>query len=287
MFISEQALTGPPDLTTAKFVYDKVEMGWNAIWNQTSVDFFGIPVQLQAGQSNPVGYKDSATRHSIFQALLAMPNPYNQFVYPVGATDPSEIYRMFSPSKAMSMTGAPWSYPSVNGLLEQAIDSGLPTLAGVTFNYGGFVMNFQSASRSARTVTLSVTDSNGQNPETTLLSSIDSAHAFADTIKWDPSTGDGGGAKAAGLIGAVINRGVLDDSTHWGESGGANRGLPQYYYLKSQGNSGEFNYYSQCLHDFAIGKLCYAISYDDFFHQDASISPTPEEWVRITVLPFS
>ncbi|MBN2586694.1 MAG: hypothetical protein JXA64_01260 [Candidatus Fermentibacteraceae bacterium] len=35
MYIGNTAFEGEPDLATYEHVYDKVEMGWNAVWNIT------------------------------------------------------------------------------------------------------------------------------------------------------------------------------------------------------------------------------------------------------------
>lgn len=277
MYISVEKLTGVPNLTTAQFTYDKVEMGWNATWNQTSVDFFAIPLQLSVNGGSPVGFKDSVTRSSIFTALAATPAPYNTFMYPTNSKP--EIYRYFSPAMASSLTKPPWNY-NLQDCLGQAIRKGLPLLAqySETFNYGGFNMsNFRAVGTDGLTVTC--------NNETITLSGINSATAFSNAIKPEPS--DDAGLKVAGIIGCALNRGVLYDPTKWGENGGTNQGYPEDYYVKSElQNASQFNYYAQVLHDNSLDGKCYGQSYDDFFNQAAAISVNGGDSVTIKILPF-
>lgn len=275
MYISVEKLTGAPDLATAKFIYDKVEMGWNATWNQTSVDFFAIPIQLSVNGGLPVGFKSGVTRSSIITALQAMPAPYKTFMYPLNETNPSEIYRYFSPAKASSMSGY-----KIDDCLGKAIEAGMKLIANYngTFDYGGFKMSdFAKLGPDSLKATC--------NAKTITLSGITSPNAFSNSIL--PSPNDAAGQKVAGIIGCALNRGVLWDPTKWGENGGQNNGYPQYYYVKSKiQNHFQFNYYAQVLHNNSIDGKCYAQSYDDFFHQDASISVNGGDSAVITVLPF-
>jgi hypothetical protein len=278
-YMATQSMSGVPDLTTAPFVFDKVEMGWNAVWNQTSVDFFGIPVQIQVDASAPYGYADNVTRNMILEQLLTLPAPYNSFVYPVGATDPDAIYRIFSPGQASSMTAAPWNY-NLNNCLGQNIATGMTALTANSptgFNYGGFVMSaFAKQSDSTMTVTV--------NSESVTLSNVTTAGATACTIQASPN--DAAGQKAAGLIGAVINRGVLGNYSQWGQSGYPNAGYPQFYYVPGSANANQVNNYAQALHAQSLNGLCYAMPYDDFFGQDAAMTVNGGSKVRITVLPM-
>lgn len=273
MYISEQTLTGAPDLATAKFIFDMIEMGWNAVWNQTSVDFFAIPLQLSLNGGAPVGYQDGVTRQSIFKALAATPAPYNTFKF--SSDDQSKIYRYFAPGKASTIPGY-----DLGDCLAGAIATGMPLLQQYTgtFDYGGFNMsNFKQVSSTSMTATC--------NGETITLTDINSANAFLNSLKISPN--DDGGKKVAGIIGCALNRGVLYDPTLWGESGGANNGFPQNYYVKATQNQSQFNYYAQALHDQALHKKCYAQSYDDFFNQEAAFTANGGDSVKITILPFT
>lgn len=276
MFISTVNLTGAPDLVTAPFIFDKVEMGWNAIWNQTSVDFFGIPLQLSLEGGATVGFKSATTRASILQALLAQPAPYNTLVYPTNAQP--EIYRMFSPAKASSMTGPPWNY-DLHDCLGNAIPLGLAKLAQYrgTFNYGGFNMSqFTPVTPSSMTAMC--------NGQLVTLTNINTANAFSNEITVVPFNDTG--KKVAGIIGCALNRGVLHDPSLWGENGGGNSGTPQHYYVPSADNGNQYNYYSQALHLNSNNGLCYGQSFDDFFHQDASLAVHGGDRVTVLVLPF-
>ncbi|MDR3617030.1 MAG: beta-1,3-glucanase family protein [Candidatus Obscuribacterales bacterium] len=276
LFVSQQAITGAPNLTTAQFVFDKIEMGWNAIWNQTSVDFLGIPMQIQVNDSPPYGFKDTASRDVVLQGLMNVTAPYNTFVYPVGANSPQSIYRMFSPGQASSMGAPPWGY-QLNNCLSQAINLGLAALNGYQgpFNYGGFVMtNFKQLSSTS--ISLSV------NGETITLTNVTTDGALACTIASSPN--DAAGQKAAGLIGAVINRGVLYNPALWGQNVPPNSGYPINYYVQAANNANQFNYYAQFLHSMSLDGLCYAMPYDDFFEQDAAMTVSAGAKVRITPL---
>ena len=198
MYISAKTLTGVPNLTTDQFIYDKVEMGWNATWNQTSVDFFAIPLQLSVNNEAAVGYKSDVTRAAILSELAQTPAPYNTFQFPTDGKP--EIYRYFSPAMASSMTAPPWQY-DLKDCLGEAISVGLPLLANYsgTFNYGGFQMsNFAVDGTNGLTVTC--------NSEKITLSDIDSAKSFSNTL--DPNPNDAAGQKVAGIIGCALNWGI-------------------------------------------------------------------------------
>jgi len=64
MYLGESAFTGLPDLATYLHVYDKVEMGWNAIWYLTYVDFVEMPLRMASG-GQTVGFEGTVTRQAI------------------------------------------------------------------------------------------------------------------------------------------------------------------------------------------------------------------------------
>lgn len=113
------------------------------------------------------------------------------------------------------------------------------------------------------------------------LINITTSNAISGEIKW--SGGDG--AQFAGILSAAINRGVLENPEHWGTNDSANTGLPEYYYQRSDK---QYNLYAQTLSDHAINNKLYATSYNDFYHMDSSLNPTPEKGeVTIKILPLA
>ena len=97
MYVAETVITEAPDLATADFIYDKVEMGWNAIWNLTNVDFLAIPMQLSSG-GVAVGYRSDVSREDMMGFLDAMPTPYNGFK----KSHKGKTLRFFAPLKSGS-----------------------------------------------------------------------------------------------------------------------------------------------------------------------------------------
>ncbi|MCH2177113.1 MAG: beta-1,3-glucanase family protein, partial [Lentisphaeria bacterium] len=58
------------------------------------------------------------------------------------------------------------------------------------------------------------------------------------------------------------------------------------YYKNSTENADQYHHYAKVLHSHAIGGLAYAQSYDDVFHQDASIEFNDGDEATITIMPF-
>ena len=279
MYVSEQKLTGAPNLATADFIYDKIEMGWDAVWNLTSVDFIGIPMQMTFnGQT--IGFLDGVTRDGLYGKLAKMPSPYNTFTYP--ATAP--FVRYFAPSKV--------SAAQQGTILDKAIEIGLTAINGYAgpFDYGGFYFSNLAYDSNAGTLSCTAKDASGSNNVNVVLSDISTYNAFGNTIKFTPTGDNWGGqaaAKFAGLIGAAINRGVLDTPDSWGCSGATNKAKAWLYYQNTKGNADEYNYYSQVLHQYSIDGLCYGMSYDDFFTQDTAFTVNGGDSIKITALPFT
>jgi len=208
MFLGDTAFTGAPNLATYPHLYDKVEMGWNATWNLTCVDFIAMPMQLESGGIT-VGFDESiTTRQSLMQALEAMPAPYNIMHRRSGG----EIIRFFSPRQYMS------NPDTLQDCMGEAISLGLPLLAsaplpGGAFTYGAFSY---SDINIVGDDGLTALCSTGGSTVTVTLDSICSGTVVGNTIPYSPS--DTVGANFAGLIGAAVNRGVLYNPSKWGTS---------------------------------------------------------------------
>ncbi len=278
MYLSDTPFEGnlPPDLALYPHLYDKVEMGWNATWNLTCVDFIAIPMELKSGGVT-VGFKNTITRQSLMQALEAMPAPYSS----MHRKHNGEIIRFFSPRQYMN------NPDTLQDCMGDAISLGLPFLAsaqlpGGVFTYGDYSYSeFNCVGADGFTAACSSSGST----VTVTLDNICTSTVVGNTIPYTPS--DGSGSTFAALIGAAINRGVLYDPSKWGESNPPNQGMPEYYYVANpDSNGGEFNHYAKILHEFSKDGLCYAHSYDDYFSQDASLHVNSGESVTITVLPF-
>ncbi len=277
MYLGDTAFAGAPNLATYQHIYDKVEMGWNATWNLTCVDFIAIPMQLESGGVT-VGFKGTVTRQSLMQALEAMPGPYSNFCLRGSGGD---IVRFFSPKQFMN------NPDSLQDCLGAAISVGLPLLAsaeipGGEFTYGAFsYSDINLVGDNGLTALCDV----GGSSVTVTLDSISTMTVVGNTIPYTPS--DSSGATFAGLIGAAVNRGVLYNPAKWGDSTPPNQGLPQYYYQAvPDSNATEFNHYAAVLHENSLDGLCYGHSFDDYFMQDASLTVNSGDNVTITVLPF-
>ncbi|MFT5778172.1 MAG: hypothetical protein ACI837_001128 [Crocinitomicaceae bacterium] len=270
MYIGEAKFDGIPNLVLYDKIYDKVEMGWNAIWNLTNVDFFAFPMRIE-GNSAKVGYVDGSTRTSLMTAMDGTPAPYKNLKFPTTGT----ALRYFGPG--MYYAGDPKILEDCFG---EAILKGLPELAKFTgtFDYGGFVMS-DIKTTGSNSISLKV---NG-TPYT--MDNITTITAAGNTIVCSPN--NAAGQKAAAVIGAAISRGVLYDPSLWGASGGGNAGYPKKYYQNTPLNGNQWHQYSAVLHDNAIDNLAYGSSFDDIFHQDSSIHFDGGDTVSIIVMPFS
>ncbi len=277
MYFSTHPLEGIPDLATYPYVHDKIEMGWSphtAVWNTTSVDFFGMPIQLIQGNMK-TGFKDESTRqailHDLKQAMSMESDLYNDRFF---FKDGEETLRIFSPQHFYTNLPNLWEPAITKGLDELMMDD--PTKGtGVyfNFNYGGTqYTHLKKLSNDSLLV-----DENGK---TKTITEITTGNAAAGQIK--PI-----GNQFAGLLAATINRGVLGNPSYWGQNGMPNKGFPEYYYL---GKSGQYLYntYAKILIDHSIAARTYATPYDDYWHMDSSLQVGPDnnQPVTIKLLPF-
>ncbi len=262
---------GPPDLSSYNYIYDKIETNWNGLWNTTCVDFFAIPTQIEYSNQT-VGFNGTETRTSIMSALINSNPPYGSLMGHNGN-------RYFSPQfKRDSST--------VSTCLDTAIDLGLPQLASSssTWDYGsGFTFNnitYHSPNELSATVT-----GGGVSTNLAVTATVTTPGALGCTIPWTttPSPASHDDSTAANeftaLIGAALNRGVLDNYNNWDA-----RSQPPYY-TSNNYNNDEWNYYSMVLHSLSKDNLCYGMPYDDYYQQNTGVTPVPSQGlVTITIL---
>ena len=278
MYFSTDELTGIPDLATYPSIYDKIELGWTtggtAGWNTTSVDFFGMPIQLIQGNTK-IGFKDDATRDVITADLQKEMEAESDLYDARFFFQPnSSVLRIFSPLHFYTNLPDKWAPVITKGLANLATDNQAKG-TGVYFNftYGGTVFtNIKQLSADSVSV--------NENGVTKIITEINTGNASGGQIK---PVGD----MFAGMLSEVINRGILANHEQWGQNGGLNVGFPQFYY---QGPAGGYLYntYAKVLVNYAIDAKIYATSYDDYWHMDPSIqvgtaNNTP---VIIKLLPF-
>ena len=280
MYVAETTFTDEIlDPMTCPFIYDKVEMGWDAIWDITNVDFFSIPMQLE-GNNQSVGFIDGLTRKDILHDLAKMPEPYkNLNAYSKEGT----ILRYLSPVQYIN----PDNSGQLNDCFQTAITNGLPLLGAYkgTFTYGDYTMsNFCVTAENNMTLDIT-TNSDSENTKATYtLSNINTIGVAGNNMI--PSPSDAAGHTAAALIAAVIERGVLYNPSLWGQNGGANKGYPKGYYLDSSDNGNEYNQYAKVLHANSLCGLSYAFPFDDMFQQAATIQFNKGDHATITIMPF-
>ena len=251
------AVSGRPDLATETSLYDKVEGGGSpgAVWNQTSVDFFAIPVQITLG-SETVGFKDNATATVINNELGSLPSPYDQLNKSAsGQTVP----RFFSPLK-----GADW-IPEFMGWNDDKIPGLLNSVAGfcdypVTYNHQPYTFS------NARSNQI---DCNENTVTLTGKKALQNAYPDA----------------AGALLSSAMVRGVLGKVDQWGNWQPGNKNTPadmaKYYQTEP------YNAYCKVLHKYGIGGKVYAQPYDDYFHNEASVIPRDGDTIFIIVLPLA
>lgn len=259
MYLATQPMDGVPDLATAPYIYDKIEMGWNddlAGWNTTSVDFFGMPINLtnkdkDTKQDTTVGFQDGTKRSAVISELQTEMGKESELYdsrFFMRSSDQT-LLRVFSPLHF---------YTSLPDKWHNSITAGLNSLTTTfsSFTYGGNqYTNFKKLSDSSVSI--------DENSKTVVLSGITTGNAASGQIA---PVGD----QFAGMLSAAINRGVLGSPSKWGENGGDNQGFPNDYYQGTTGNY-QFNTYAKVLLDYAIDHKLYATSYDDFWHMDSSI----------------
>ncbi|WP_340202927.1 beta-1,3-glucanase family protein [Ascidiimonas sp. W6] len=271
-----------PDLMTADYYFDKFEAGLTigvpGIWNITSVDFVGIPMQLTKG-SEVVGYKNGVTAEGLHQLLNKLSKPYNEG----GTIAPNKtntIYRFFAPSHIDS---------SID-YLDQQIKDGLTNLQTntTTVNYGQDVFsNFTTSSKK-------VTNANGVSHRVgtvTCNSKANGAITIADvtTVKAVAGTiainGNSSQVLLGALLASAICRGVLGNPKHWGDIVYTNTqcATPWNYYPSNV----EYDEYSKLIHEYSINGKNYGFSYDDYFGDEAGFNVVPGEQVTLDILPIS
>lgn len=266
-----------PNLTTASYIFDKFEAGLTegtpGIWNITSVDFLGIPLQLTKG-SLKVGYKDGVTASGMHTILGNMAAPYGTggSIAPNTAT---QIYRFFSPQHIST----------ANTCLDNVITLELPDLSGNTsvVKYGtDEFYDFKKISTSGSPVVGSITCTSKLNGEIT-VDDISTLKAFAGTIGID---GANNSIKVFGaLIAAAMCRGVLGNPEKWGDIKYPNTqcSTPWNYYPDGK----ESDTYSKVIHQYSIDGKNYGFSYDDYFGDEAGFNVVPGESVTLNVLTIS
>lgn len=279
MYISTGPMQGIPDLATYPYVYDKIELGWSnegtAVWNTTSVDFFGLAIQMQH-QAKKIGFKEGTTREQILSQLKsAMSKEPELFDERFIFSPNSSLLRIFSPQHFYTSLPNRWAPRIEQGIDALAYDDKEKgTGRFFKFNYGGTSFtNIRKLSSSSLLV-----DVNGI---TKTISEITTGNAVAGQIH--PV-----GEQFAGLLAACINRGVLSEPRHWGENGMPNNAYPQYYYAGDVGRYA-YNTYAKILIDHAIDSKLYATSYGDYWHMDSSIQVggANNKPVTIKILPLS
>ena len=283
MYVADQPLTGDPlDPMTTNFSYDKVEMGWNAIWNITNVDFFSIPMQLE-GNNQKVGYKNNVSRSDVFKQLSLMPSPYNSLVGAEFINDPdlAGIIRYLSP---VLYINSPFDQ-QLKDCFQNAITTGLPLLNDCqeSFTYGDYTLSNFSVTVE-NDIKVDIKTNSTDTEATYTLSNINTVGVAGNIISVTPD--DDAGETAAELIAAAIERGVLYDPKLWGQSGGSNHGFPADYYQDSLQNTNEYNHYAKVLHEFSICGLAYAFPFDDTFLQAPTIQFNEGDHATITIMRF-
>lgn len=278
MIFSTEMLSGSPDLATYPHIFDKIELGWTANgvagWNTTSVDFFGIPFQLKQGNTT-IGFKDGTTREGLINTLQdAMGKEAELYDARFFFQPSAQVLRVFSPQHFYTNLPNKWE-PLISEGLDSLVTDDEAKGTGVyfKFNYGGTTFTHI---RKLSSNSISV-EANGK---TQVITDITTGNAVAGQIH--PV-----GNQFAGLLSAVINRGVLGNPKHWGQSGMPNQGSPEFYYQGEMGNY-RYNTYAKVLVDASIGARTYATAYDDYWHMDSSIQvgPSSNSPVTIKVLPF-
>ncbi|TNF69833.1 MAG: hypothetical protein EP298_01690 [Gammaproteobacteria bacterium] len=300
---------GTPNLATYPYVYDKIEASADGIWDTTSVDFFGMPMQVSYTKNydKTVGFctrvylnKDGivtkcaegmqgslVTRQLVIENLEKNLKQQSllygsRFFY--GQDENGDPVRIFSPLHfyASSFNSSVWS-SYINESLKKLGQLGQK----FNFNYGGYKFHDISYSPSDNNSLTVYSDSDNKY---ITISNITLGNAVGGTITNDGSAAE---KKFAGMIATAINRGVLDNPAHWGESGGNNVGYPQYYYPNYPNkiaHNPTYNLYAATLIPYGVDGKLYANSYDDFWHMDSSLQVDPSNYqngVTITILPFT
>lgn len=271
-----------PDLMTATFRFDKFEagltLGVTGIWNITSVDFLGIPMQL-IKDSESVGYKNGVTAEGLQNLLSALPKPYSDG----GTMKPNKtgtIYRFFAPAHISSAID----------FLDNQIKNGLAKLPGnsTTVNYGADVFsNFTASSKT-------ITDPKGNtyvqgavvchskaNGKIT-VDDVTTIKAVAGTIAINGNSSE---VLLGALLASAICRGVLGNPKSWGDIvfTSTQCATPWNYYPKGE----QYDEYSKVIHEYSINSKNYGFSYDDYFGDEAGFNVVPGESVTLNILPIN
>ena len=271
-----------PDLMTADYHFDKFEagltIGVTGIWNITSVDFLGIPMQLTK-DSETVGYKNGVTAEGLQKLLEALPSPYKDG----GTMKPNTsgtVYRFFSPAHIST---------SID-YLDTQIKNGLNKLASnsTTVHYGADIFsNFTASSKT-------VTDHQGN----TYIAGTVKCHSKANgnitvdnitTIKAVAGTiainGNSSQVLLGALLASAICRGVLDNPKNWGDIvyTSTQCATPWNYYP----TGAQYDEYSKIIHEYSIDGKNYGFSYDDYFGDEAGFNVVPGEQVTLNILPIA
>ncbi|XLS28320.1 beta-1,3-glucanase family protein [Flavobacteriaceae bacterium M23B6Z8] len=270
-----------PDLMTADYYFDKFEAGLTlgvpGIWNITSVDFVGIPMQLTKG-TQVVGYKNGVTASGLHTLLAKLSAPYKD-----GGTMPpnstNKIYRFFAPSHInTSIT-----------YLDDQIKNGLIDLQKntTTVNYGNDVFsNFTTSSKMITTGSRgtyrvgNVTCTSKINGQIT-INDITTLTAIAGTISIKKNSSQ---VLLGALLASAICRGVLGNPKHWGDIVYTNTqcATPWNYYPKGS----QYDEYAKLVHEYSIDGKNYGFSYDDYFGDEAGFNVVPGEQVTLDILPI-
>ncbi len=266
-----------PNLMTAAYHFDKFEAGLTTgvtgIWNITSVDFLGIPMQLEKG-TQKVGYKDGTTAEGMNKLLAALGNPYNN-----GATmtpnTATQTYRFFAPQHISSATTC----------LDKQIMLALPKLPtnSCTVNYGADVFSdFKSVNVTNTPSVKGTISCTSKNNGTITIDDITTSNALNGSIGTSSSNTNSSTVLLGALIAAAICRGVLANPQHWGDIvyTSSQCATPWNYYPKGQ----QYDAYSKVIHQYSIDGKNYGFSYDDYFADEAGFNVTQGDNVTLNIL---
>jgi hypothetical protein len=250
------AVSGRPDLATDKVLYDKIEGGEpGAIWNQTSVDFFAIPVQLSKGKLK-VGFISTATAELINEELGKLSSPYNKLKVSQSGV---KVPRLFSPLK-----GADWIKD-----FENWSDDKIPDLLASVAGYKGYPIVYNGQEYTFSEAKGNTIKCNG-NTTVALTGKQVLQNSYPD--------------QPGALLSSAMLRGVLGEVEKWGNWSNGNKNKPDDMdkYYKTEPH----NAYCRVLHKYGLDRKIYAMPYDDYFHNEASIPVNEGETLTITVLPL-
>lgn len=262
VYFSDQQIPGTPNPVSSNFIYDFIELTTGATWNTSNVDQVGIPLAFNY-LGCIVGFRQYTREFTMAQIANSLSG--TDFSNGVGT------YRILGPT----IPAGSW-FPDASYLVEP-INTGLAALVGKQAQSGAWTYTFNTWTPTANppdptnigtlTVTSNVSDQFNMPLPATPVVPFTTQNVLSTAMTEGGEGISGDQARLSGIIQTMIDRGVVNNVSLWGNPGDTVIAYPWNYFP-----AGNNNKYAKALHDWSYNGMIYALSHDDIYTQSSSLT---------------